>query len=41
MVLKEDKEFAIHGKQKDTVREETDAVSGTTCKINTKNCSIL
>ena len=30
MVLKEDKEFAISGKQKDNVREETNAVSGTT-----------
>ena len=30
MVLKGDKEFAISGKQKDSVREETDAVSGTT-----------
>ena len=30
VVLKEDKEFAISGKQKDSVREETNAVSGTT-----------
>ena len=30
MVLKEDKEFATSGKQKDSVREETNAVSGTT-----------
>ena len=30
VVLKEDKEFAISGKQKGSVREETNAVSGTT-----------
>ena len=30
MVLKEEKEFAISGKQKDSVREETNAVSSTT-----------
>ena len=30
MVLNEDKKFAISGKQKDSVREETNAVSGTT-----------
>ena len=30
MVLKEDKEFAISGKQKGSVREETSVVSGTT-----------
>ena len=29
MVLKEDKEFAINGKQMESVREETNAVSGT------------
>ena len=29
MALKEEKEFAISGKQKDSVREETNAVSGT------------
>ena len=29
VVLKEDKEFAINGKQNDSVREETSAVSGT------------
>ena len=28
MALKEDKEFAISGKQKDSVREEPNAVSG-------------
>ena len=28
MALKENKEFAISGKQKDSVREETNAVSG-------------
>ena len=28
--LKQEKEFAISGKQKDSVREETNAVSGTT-----------
>ena len=30
MVLKEEKEFAISGKQKGSAREETNAVSGTT-----------
>ena len=30
MVLKGDKEFAIYGKQEGSVREETNAVSGTT-----------
>ena len=30
MVLKEDKEFAISGKQKGSVRDETNSVSGTT-----------
>ena len=30
MVLTEDKEFVIHGKQKGSVRVETNAVSGTT-----------
>ena len=30
VVLKEDTEFAISGKQKGSVREETDAVFGTT-----------
>ena len=30
VVLKEDKENAVSGKQKDSVREETNAVSGTT-----------
>ena len=30
VVLKEEKEFAISGKQKDSGREETNAVSGTT-----------
>ena len=30
MVLKEDKEFAVSGKQKGSVREETNAVSSTT-----------
>ena len=30
MVLKEDKEFATSGRQKDSVREETNAVSSTT-----------
>ena len=30
VVLKEDKEFAVGGKQKDSVREETNAVFGTT-----------
>ena len=30
MVLKEEMEFAISGKQKGSVREETSAVSGTT-----------
>ena len=30
MVLKGDKEFAINGKQEGSVREETNAVSGTT-----------
>ena len=29
MVLKEDKEFALNGKQMESVREETNAVSGT------------
>ena len=29
MLLKEEKEFAISGKQKGSVREETSAVSGT------------
>ena len=45
MVLKEDKEFAISGEQEDSVREETNAVSGTTVmsvpKSDTKNRSIL
>ena len=36
MVLKEDKEFAINGKQKDSVREETSAVSST-MKISVQN----
>ena len=36
MVLKEEKEFAISGKQKDSVREETNAVSGTTV-MNVRN----
>ena len=36
MVLKEDKEFSINGKQKDSVREETSAVSGT-MKISVQN----
>ena len=30
MILKEDKEFAVNGKQKGSVRRETNAVSGTT-----------
>ena len=30
MVLKDEKEFAVSGKQKGSVREETNAVSGTT-----------
>ena len=30
VVLKKDKEFAISGKQEGSVREETNAVSGTT-----------
>ena len=30
VVLKEDKENAINGEQKDSVREETNSVSGTT-----------
>ena len=30
MALKEEKEFAISRKRKDSVREETNAVSGTT-----------
>ena len=38
MVLKEDKEFAINGKQKDSVRAETSVVSGT-MKINVKPTS--
>ena len=37
MVLKEDKEFAISGKQKDSVREETNAVSGVRETIVLKN----
>ena len=36
MVLKEDKEFAISGKQQGSVREETSAVSGT-MKITVQN----
>ena len=35
-MLKEDKEFAISGKQKGSVREETSAVSGT-MKITVQN----
>ena len=35
-VLKEDKENAINGKQKDSVREETSVVSGTT-KVSVQN----
>ena len=30
MVFKEDKEFAVNGKQKGSVREKTSVVSGTT-----------
>ena len=36
VVLKEDKENAINGKQKDSVREETSVVSGT-MKISVQN----
>ena len=36
MVLKEDKEFAISGKQKGSVQVETNAVSGT-MKISVQN----
>ena len=36
LVLKEDKEFAISGKQKDSVREEINEVSGTTM-MNVRN----
>ena len=36
VVLKEDKENAINGKQKDSVREETNVVSGT-MKISVRN----
>ena len=36
MVLKEEKEFAISGKQKGSVRVETNAVSGTTV-MNVQN----
>ena len=36
MVLKEDKEFAVNGKQKDRVREETSVVFGT-MKISVQN----
>ena len=40
MVLKEDKEFAVNGKQNDRVREETSVVSCTmkiSVKTDTKN----
>ena len=36
MVLKGEREFAIHGKQKGSVRDETNAVSGTTV-MNVQN----
>ena len=36
VVLKEEKEFAIRGKQNGSVREETNAVSGTTV-MNVQN----
>ena len=36
MVLKEEKEFAINGKQDDSVREEMSAVSGT-MEISSQN----
>ena len=41
MALKEEKEFAISGKQKDSVREETDAVSGMRVTIVHKNQNTL
>ena len=37
MVLKMDKEFAINGKQKGSVREETSVVSGTTGRKVSQN----
>ena len=44
VVLKEDKENAINGKQTDSVREETSVVSSTmkiSVQIDTKNRAIL
>ena len=40
MALKEEKDSVICGKQKVSVREETNAVSAT-CKTDSKNCSTL
>ena len=41
VALREEKEFAIRGKQNDSVREETNAVSATIPKIVRKNQNTL
>ena len=44
LAQKEEKQFAISGKQKDSAREETNAVSGTSVmsgKTDTTSCFIL